>query len=64
MPRSWSDSHLPPPLLNQLKPGGRMVLPAGMPDAQKLILVENDARGRLETTEVLPVRFAPLVTSH
>ncbi len=55
---------MPPPLLSQLKPGGRMVIPAGMPDAQKLILVEKDARGRLETTEVLPVRFAPLVTSH
>ncbi len=55
---------MPPPLLSQLKPGGRMVIPAGMPDTQKLILVEKDARGRLETTEVLPVRFAPLVTSH
>ena len=55
---------MPPPLLNQLKPGGRMVIPAGMPDAQRLILVEKDARGRLDTTEILPVRFAPLVTSH
>ena len=55
---------MPPSLLSQLKPGGRMVIPAGMADAQKLILVEKDARGRLETTEILPVRFAPLVTSH
>ncbi len=55
---------MPPPLLNQLKPGGRMVIPSGMPDAQRLILVEKDARGRLDTTEILPVRFAPLVTSH
>lgn len=55
---------MPPPLLNQLKPGGRMVIPAGIPDAQQLMLVEKDARGRLNTTEVLPVRFAPLVTSH
>ncbi len=55
---------MPPSLLYQLKPGGRMVIPAGMPAAQQLILVEKDAWSRLNTTEVLPVRFAPLVTSH
>jgi len=55
---------MPPSLLGQLKAGGRMVIPAGIPDAQQLILVEKDARGRLNTTEILPVRFAPLVTSH
>ncbi len=55
---------MPPPLLNQLKPGGRMVIPSGIPDQQQLILVEKDVSGRLNTTEVLPVRFAPLVTAH
>jgi protein-L-isoaspartate(D-aspartate) O-methyltransferase len=55
---------MPPALLSQVKPGGRMVIPAGMLDSQQLILVEKDPRGRLETTEVLPVRFAALVTSH
>ena len=55
---------IPPPLLNQLKPEGRMVLPAGTEDAQQLILVEKDRSGRLKTTEILPVRFLPLVTSH
>ncbi|HLB80386.1 MAG TPA: protein-L-isoaspartate(D-aspartate) O-methyltransferase [Dongiaceae bacterium] len=55
---------IPPPLLNQLKPEGRMVLPAGIEDAQQLILVEKDRSGRIKTTEILPVRFLPLVTSH
>ncbi|MFQ5954878.1 MAG: protein-L-isoaspartate(D-aspartate) O-methyltransferase [Kiloniellales bacterium] len=55
---------MPPPLLNQLKPGGRMVIPAGIPDRQQLMLVEKDIEGRYNTTEVLPVRFAPLVTAH
>jgi protein-L-isoaspartate(D-aspartate) O-methyltransferase len=55
---------MPPPLLAQVRPGGRMVIPAGILDAQQLILVEKDARGRSRTNEVLPVRFAALVTSH
>ena len=51
---------IPPPLLAQLKPGGRMVLPAGIPDRQALILVEKSAAGRLSTREILPVRFSEL----
>jgi len=51
---------IPPPLLDQLKPGGKMVIPAGLPDAQQLILVEKDSHGRVTTTEVLPVRFGQL----
>ena len=48
---------IPPPLINQLKPGGRMVIPAGLSDNQQLILVEKSANGRLSTREILPVRF-------
>ena len=51
---------VPPPLLQQLKPGGRMILPAGLDDAQKLVLVEKSAEGRLRLIEGLPVRFAAL----
>lgn len=47
-----------PSLLMQLKAGGRMVAPAGMPDQQVLTLIEKNAEGRLRTKEVLPVRFA------
>lgn len=37
-----------------------MVIPAGLPDAQQLVLVEKDANDRLSTREVLPVRFSLL----
>ena len=55
---------IPTSLLNQLKPGGRMVIPAGVEDAQQLLLAEKDEDSFLHTKEVLPVRFTPLVVSH
>src|SRR5712692_276850 len=51
---------IPPPLIYQLKAGGRMVLPVGLPDAQRLIVADKDAGGRLTTREILPVRFSVL----
>ena len=51
---------IPTPLINQLKSGGRMVIPAGLPDNQQLMLVEKNAEGRLTTKEILPVRFSEL----
>jgi protein-L-isoaspartate(D-aspartate) O-methyltransferase len=51
---------IPPPLLAQLKPGGRMIIPTGIPDKQALTLVERSAAGRLSTRDVLPVRFSEL----
>ena len=47
-------------LLGQLKPGGRMVIPAGLPEAQQLLLVEKDRQGRVTTKEMLRVRFSQL----
>ena len=53
--------HVPPPLLAQLKPGGRLVIPVGpMLDAQELLLIEKDDAGRTRTKHVIPVRFVPL----
>jgi protein-L-isoaspartate(D-aspartate) O-methyltransferase len=53
---------VPPPLLSQLKPGGRMVIPEGESDeVQRLTLIEKDAQGKVRTTELLPVRFVPLL---
>ena len=51
---------IPPPLLAQLKPGGKMVIPTGIPDKQQLVLVEKSDEGKLATREVLPVRFSEL----
>jgi len=51
---------VPPPLLHQLKAGGRMVIPTGLPDSQQLVLVEKDAGGRIKMKEMLRVRFSLL----
>jgi len=51
---------IPPPLIHQLKRGGKMVIPAGLPDAQQLILLEKHDDGRVTTKEILAVRFSQL----
>ena len=53
---------IPAPLISQLKPGGRMIVPTGIPDAQSLLLVTKNGDGKIATKEVLPVRFALLET--
>jgi protein-L-isoaspartate(D-aspartate) O-methyltransferase len=58
-------NHIPPPLLAQLKPGGRMVIPVGNPfGTQHLIVVKKDSAQRVTTQKVLPVRFVALTGSH
>jgi protein-L-isoaspartate(D-aspartate) O-methyltransferase len=51
---------IPPPLLSQLKPGGRMIIPTGIPEKQSLTLVEKSASSSLSTREILPVRFSEM----
>src|SRR5713101_2574261 len=51
---------IPPPLIHQLKAGGKMVIPAGLPDAQQLVLVEKNGNGKVTTKEILQVRFSQL----
>jgi protein-L-isoaspartate(D-aspartate) O-methyltransferase len=54
-------SHIPPPLIRQLKPGGRMVIPVGAQFlAQYLLLVEKQKDGAVTTRQILPVQFVPL----
>lgn len=54
-------NHIPPPLIAQLKPGGRMLVPVGNPfGAQHLVIVRKDASDRVTTQKILPVRFVPL----
>ncbi len=52
---------VPPPLIEQLKRGGRMVIPVGEPNrTQYLTLVEKDGEGKIKVQELLPVAFVPL----
>ncbi len=53
-------AEIPKPLIDQLKPGGRMVIPvSGSDDSQHLLLVEKRADGTVTTKRTLPVRFVP-----
>ena len=55
-------AEVPEALLRQLKPGGRLVVPVGLPHrTQDLRLLCKDARGQIESRSVLPVVFVPLV---
>jgi protein-L-isoaspartate(D-aspartate) O-methyltransferase len=52
---------VPPPLVEQLKPGGRLVMPLGPPgETQMLIVIEKDATGKTQTRNIAPVVFVPL----
>jgi protein-L-isoaspartate(D-aspartate) O-methyltransferase len=71
--RGWADNapydailvtaatpEIPPALIEQLKPGGRMVLPLGGPDIQQLSLVSRQPDGDTAIRPVMPVRFTQL----
>jgi protein-L-isoaspartate(D-aspartate) O-methyltransferase len=60
---------IPPALIDQLKPGGRLIIPLGLPDgairlsaSQDLLRIEKAADGTLKKQVVLPVAFVPLVS--
>jgi protein-L-isoaspartate(D-aspartate) O-methyltransferase len=58
-----SANHIPPPLIEQLKPGGRMVIPVGNPfQTQMLMLVTKGSNGPrdLQVRSLMPVAFVPL----
>jgi protein-L-isoaspartate(D-aspartate) O-methyltransferase len=54
---------VPDPLLSQIADGGRMLIPVGARDEQRLLLYRRNG-DQLECTEVAPVRFVPLVGHH
>ena len=57
--------HVPPPLIDQLKLGGRMIIPVGSPfSVQHLMLVTKSAAGEIRSRQVLPVSFVPLTGDH
>jgi protein-L-isoaspartate(D-aspartate) O-methyltransferase len=52
---------IPEPLIEQLKPGGRMILPCGSAaEFQYLVLITKDREGNLQKSNVMPVRFVPM----
>ncbi|MEE4217607.1 MAG: protein-L-isoaspartate(D-aspartate) O-methyltransferase [Xanthomonadales bacterium] len=58
-------SHVPPPLIAQLKPGGRMVIPVGGQFmTQYLLLIAKDKEGEVTSRQITAVRFVPLTGSH
>lgn len=58
-------SHVPPPLIEQLKPGGRMVIPVGGRFmTQLLLLLEKGEEGEIITRQIGAVRFVPLTGEH
>jgi protein-L-isoaspartate(D-aspartate) O-methyltransferase len=58
-------SHIPPPLVAQIKPGGVMLIPVGGQfQVQQLTLVRKHEDGSVTTRQVLPVRFVPLTGRH
>ena len=52
---------IPPALVQQLKPGGRLIIPVGPAGFQELQLATKDESGRLKVRSVLPVAFVPLI---
>jgi len=57
--------HIPPSLIDQLRPGARLVIPVGFPYSyQELMVVEKRANGEIETEKVLGVSFVPLTGEH
>jgi protein-L-isoaspartate(D-aspartate) O-methyltransferase len=58
-------SHVPPPLVKQLRPGGRMVIPVGGRFmTQQLLLIEKTEEGEVRSWQIAAVRFVPLTGEH
>ena len=57
--------HIPPPLMKQLRPGGKLVIPIGSPfTVQDLILAKKSEKGQFTTEHIFPVRFVPMLGKH
>jgi protein-L-isoaspartate(D-aspartate) O-methyltransferase len=52
--------HIPEPLLEQLAPGGRMIIPVGERLSQELIIIEKAEDGTVQQSRVAPVAFVPM----
>ena len=60
-----ASSHIPPPLVSQLKPGGVLMIPVGPAfQVQQLSLVRKNPDGEISTRQIMPVRFVPFTGEH
>ena len=60
-----ASSHIPHALIEQLKPGGKMIIPVGSNFmTQQLLLISKTDSGKIQTQQILPVRFVPLTGKH
>ena len=58
-------THIPPPLIKQLKPGGKMIIPVGgMFFTQQLMLITKNSDGTVRSRQILPVSFVPFTGHH
>ncbi len=58
-------SHIPPPLIKQLKEGGNMIIPVGTAFmTQQLLLINKQQDGKIVSKQILPVRFVPVTGKH
>jgi protein-L-isoaspartate(D-aspartate) O-methyltransferase len=57
-----ASEQVPQALLEQLRPGGRLVMPLGPEEMQRLTVTDKDLEGRAETRDLIPVRFSRLET--
>ncbi len=61
---SAAPQRIPATLVDQLKPGGRMVLPVGDDESQYLHLIEKTGGGEPRVRRLIPVRFSAMTLSH
>ena len=55
--------HIPPPLIQQLKDGGKMIIPVGSPFLVQTLMLVEKKKGKVSTSSLMPVRFVPFTRS-
>ncbi|MCK9450613.1 MAG: protein-L-isoaspartate(D-aspartate) O-methyltransferase [Bacteroidales bacterium] len=58
-----ASEHIPPSLIQQLKEGGKMIIPVGSPFLVQTLMLVEKKKGKLSTSSLMPVRFVPFTRS-
>lgn len=58
-----ASEHVPPPLIQQLAEGGRMIIPVGHPFVTQMLVMVEKKNGKISSKELMPVNFVPLTGS-